>query len=222
MRRWALLLPLLALSSSLVSAQALPDRLALERDAAATDPRHAATWHGDHARLLGPAASDVRVSAEGVHLALGGHEVRLGLVGVHRGAHVLPIGAGRTRVVGPEVRTTRAPGIEEWWRSLPSGLEHGVDLAHRPGGTGELVLEVEARGLRARLEGDDRVVLEGGPQRLVYTGLVVRDAEGARVPARMDVVRGRIALRVDDHGARYPLRVDPIVASLEQTLSRSP
>jgi hypothetical protein len=46
-----------------------------------------------------------------------------------------------------------------------------------------------------------------GREALRYSGLVASDATGRLLPARI-VVDGRaVSLRVDDRGARYPLRI---------------
>src|SRR5689334_19049233 len=63
--------------------------------------------------------------------------------------------AGRMRAVDPaaaaardgaEVRTRRLPGVIEWWRAAPGGLEHGVTVAERPPGAGPLELDLALGG----------------------------------------------------------------------------
>ena len=48
---------------------------------------------------------------------------------------------------------------------------------------------------------------------LRYDGLSVVDASGRLVRSAIELSRGRIVLRVWDRGARYPLRIDPMLAA---------
>lgn len=117
---------------------------------------------------------------------------------------------------GGDVRFVRAPGVTEWWREVASGLEQGVDIAEPPAGTGPLVLELDVgEGVIASGEGTIALSSEQGALLATYGGLSVIDAGGAAVPARMAAVDGSIRIEVDDHAARYPIVVDPIVTTLE-------
>jgi hypothetical protein len=63
--------------------------------------------------------------------------------------------------------------------------------------------------MRPVLAGDGRSMTfeDRGREALRYSGLVASDATGRLLPARI-VVDGRaVSLRVDDRGARYPLRI---------------
>jgi alpha-tubulin suppressor-like RCC1 family protein len=52
--------------------------------------------------------------------------------------------------------------------------------------------------------------VEGSDRELAYSRLHVSDATGRELPARIDVVDpGRLEVRVDDHRAAYPVRIDP-------------
>ena len=70
----------------------------------------------------------------------------------------------------------------------------------------------------ATLDADGRgLALAGG---LAYRGLVALDAEAGReLPAWLELEDGRLLARVDDGGARYPLRIDPWVQSARLTAS---
>ena len=57
-----------------------------------------------------------------------------------------------------------------------------------------------------------------GTRVATYAHLLVLDAAGARLPARMMVRDGRIALAADDSRARYPIVVDPVLATEAATL----
>ena len=67
---------------------------------------------------------------------------------------------------------------------------------------------------------DDAVALHdaGGELVATYAHLIVLDASGARVPARIGVGDGRIAVAVDDADAQYPLVVDPLLVAEEAML----
>src|SRR5262245_48934567 len=137
------------------------ERIGLEQAMAARDPRHLPRLERGTPTLgTGPAIA--RVTARGARLALGPHEVsvaaaRIGRDGGARRAFASNAGPA---IAGPEVRTDRGDGVVEWWRSLPIGIEHGLTLAERPAGSGELVIEVEAGGgLVARAVSPDAVAL---------------------------------------------------------------
>ena len=52
----------------------------------------------------------------------------------------------------------------------------------------------------------------------MYALVMVLDAGGAELPARMTVDRGRVVLAIDDARARYPVVVDPLMTAEEATL----
>ena len=77
-------------------------------------------------------------------------------------------------------------------------------------------------GLRGSVQPDGRGILFTGRGRerpLHYGGLVVRDARGRELPARLSMRRARVAITVDDRRAAYPVRVDPIVQIAKLTAS---
>lgn len=104
--------------------------------------------------------------------------------------------------------------LHEWWANGPLGLEQGFDITRRPAGSGALTLSLTAPA-GARLE-HGSVSLPGG---LRYTGVHASDARGHTLRAWLQVRGGRLLVRVDDRGARYPLRVDPFLQRAELTSS---
>jgi hypothetical protein len=129
--------------------------------------------------------------------------------------------AGALRALSPVVpvasadRVSYARGpVREWWVNGPLGLEQGFTLARRPAGPGALTLSLAVSG-RVRLD-DGAVVLPGG---LRYGGVQASDARGRALPAWLQVRGGRVLVRVNDRGARYPLRIDPFVEQAELTAS---
>lgn len=175
-----------------------------------------------------------RRSAGGFGLSGGGVSVALGRGGVHvvgaasrLSLRLVAVGrAGRLRPlaqVAPRARTSRvvyarARGVLEWYAAGSSGIEQGFTLARRPPApaAGAVTLALAVSGLRARLaESDVQFLTQAGRAALRYGALVAVDASGRRLPAWLAVSRSRLLLRVDDHGAHYPLRIDPLVQQAE-------
>jgi hypothetical protein len=113
--------------------------------------------------------------------------------------------------------------LSEWYANGPLGLEQGFTLTARPAGrrTGPLTLALALSGnARAVLSRDLRAVtFSHAGSSVSYRGLVATDARGRTLHSWL-TLRGReLLLRVDDVGARYPLRVDPVVQQAELTAS---
>jgi RHS repeat-associated protein len=114
------------------------------------------------------------------------------------------------------------PGLSEWYRNGPLGLEQGFTVG-RPldrDASGLLTLSMALSGnVSASLaSGGQSVTLRhaGGPS-LRYTGLFARDARGRALPSSFALSGGRVLLRVDTRGASYPLRIDPLVQPIRLT-----
>jgi hypothetical protein len=106
--------------------------------------------------------------------------------------------------------------LTEWYVNDRRGLEHGYTVHARPvEASGPLVLALAIRGgLVPALSADGRDVRfvdTSGRELLTYTGLAVIDAERKALAAGWQWSEGELRLKVDDHGARYPLTIDPIV-----------
>jgi trimeric autotransporter adhesin len=113
--------------------------------------------------------------------------------------------------------------LNEWYANGPLGLEQGFTLAARPAGE-----RVGSLTLALSLSGNARGVLSGGSggvtfsyrgSSLSYRGLVATDAHGRTLPAWLELHGRELLLRVDDTGARYPLRVDPFFQQAKLTAS---
>ena len=153
------------------------------------------------------------LSRRGVDLTARGGSVRLSLSAITRGDREHLIGAAapvrhRNRVVFSH------DGVAEWYAAGPLGVEQGLTLARRPAGRGRaltMVLGVGG-GLVGRPSGSGLVFLaRSGRVALRYGGLAAIDASGRRLKAHLALKRGRVLIRVVDHGARYPLRIDPFI-----------
>ena len=153
----------------------------------------------------------------GVSVGGGGERLSLALAGVGRGARVSPLPAVAPRVRADRVVYLRGDGVREWYAAGPLGVEQGFALARRPAGrSGAVSLALTIAGLRARLRGSGMVFLARSGQVAVrYGGLVAVDARGRRLPAWFSLSGSRLLLQVADRGARYPLRIDPLVQEAE-------
>ncbi len=154
-------------------------------------------------------------TAAGASVAAGGTRVGLRLAGIGYGSHLAPVGATAPRVHANRVTYSR-PGLSEWYVNGPLGLEQGFDVARAPSGaaSGPLTLAVALSGnARATLAGDSQsVTLKGaGGRSLRYSRLSATDASGRALHSWLALEGGRLLLRVDARGARYPLRIDPLV-----------
>ena len=59
--------------------------------------------------------------------------------------------------------------------------------------------------------GQSVTLSRGGKTVLRYTGLTATDARGRLLHSWLQLDGGRLLLRVDATGARYPLRIDPFI-----------
>jgi hypothetical protein len=106
--------------------------------------------------------------------------------------------------------------LSEWYVNGPLGLEQGFTLPRAPStrAPGPLTLELAlSGGARASLAAGGASVTfsEAGARPLRYGNLVATDSRG-RVMHSWLALRGeQLLLRVDARGARYPLRIDPLV-----------
>jgi trimeric autotransporter adhesin len=109
--------------------------------------------------------------------------------------------------------------LEEWYVNDTRGLEHGYTLHRRPaldgaGGAAPLIFTLAVHGgLCLAVDADGRGVRfsdGNGAEVLIYTGLIVVDAEGRELAARFEGMAEGLRLSIDDRAACYPLTIDPI------------
>jgi len=145
-----------------------------------------------------------------------GWEWSLRLRGAGRSGEVLPVGDPAVHREAGRVEYRRE-GIVEWYAGHRRGLEHGFTLEEPPAtaARGWLRLELEVGGtLRGQVlagERGARFVTEAGAGALVYEGLVVWDASGRSLPARLALEGSGLAIEIEDEGARWPVVVDPVI-----------
>jgi MYXO-CTERM domain-containing protein len=210
-------------SAGLATLDALPwtQRIGLEQAIAARDPRMQPR-RVDGVPTLDAGGVLARFDRDGARLAIGDHVATLRTARIgRREMHELP--AETPTIEDGEIHTRRGELVTEWWRALPSGLEHGYTIADRPIGNGELRIELTLHGVSARAAADGVELVDTAGERAgLYTHLFVTDATSAVVPAHMAAEGTSITIVVDDAGAQYPLTIDPLlVATQEAELTAS-
>jgi FG-GAP repeat len=163
----------------------------------------------------------VRFTPSGVHLQVGATRLslRLGSVGGDAGAEALPAVAP---VSAPKATEYLHPGIAEWYVRSARGLEQGFSIPRPPRGTspaGRLDLRVDVTGnARLSMSHSGKSVLLTGPAgvRLRYGQLHATDANGRDLEGRLSLRSGAIMIVVEARGARYPLRIDPLIQQGEK------
>jgi hypothetical protein len=199
---------------------------------AARGPVSAALGHDDRsfsARLVAGALTLsnsgqgllARFGERGVQIRSGRARLGLSLVGYGYGSTLAAVGGVMPRAHANRVVYPHAAGVNEWYANGPLGLEQGFTLSAPPArhAAGALTLTISLSGNLHATQSHDAVTFTGASQSLTYRGLVASDATGRRLPARMQLVRGRLLIGVDVAGARYPLRIDPFIQEAKQTAS---
>jgi hypothetical protein len=156
-----------------------------------------------------------RFGVSGVQVSSGKLLVGLSLRGVGYGRSLKAVGA-----VVPSAKSNRVTyarvGLSEWYLNGPLGLEQGFTIAKAPAGDAKAPLT-----LSMSLSGNARESLAADGQRLAlsradseplrYTGLTAMDVRGRTLRGWLELSAGRLLLRVDARGARYPLQIDPFI-----------
>ena len=154
------------------------------------------------------------VTCEGLQLASttekgGGLHLVAGSIGRDKKSKVLPVTGNIT--VGEKIVSFARPGLTEEYSVSVDGVRQDFVLADRPLGNGELRVELALTGAKA--EGSDggvRLILNDSGRALAYNRLRVSDATGRELTAKLEVLSSdRIAVRIDDRSATYPVRIDP-------------
>jgi MYXO-CTERM domain-containing protein len=176
-----------------------------------------------------------RVSRSGrgleIHAGPAGLEVtgpdvalRLELVAFGREGAAMPVPSSRPRADGDAIRYERGSSLVEWYLDRPAGVEQAFTLDDRPAGGGALVFEYRVRGtLHPELVSDREAVFRDASEvaRFAYRDLHAEDADGRALDAAIVLADEKLALRVVDDGARYPLFIDPLIVVQEAKLLAS-
>jgi hypothetical protein len=107
----------------------------------------------------------------------------------------------------------RHPGVTEWWRNGPAGLQQGWTVEELPAGAAglDLVLRVDVEGGVVAARDGRSARLAGGAVR--YGDVLAWDARGRELPARMEGRQGGLLLRIGLTGAELPVVVDPLLTT---------
>ena len=156
-----------------------------------------------------------RFDRSGVSVSSGVLRLGLGLRAIGYGSALRTLDA-----VSPSARANRIlythPGVSEWYANGPLGLEQGFTVSDAPipnrAGPLTLSMALSANAHVTLSAGAVSITLNhaGGPP-LRYGDLAVTDASGRALHSWLAVQGPQLLLRVDAHGARYPLRVDPLI-----------
>jgi hypothetical protein len=173
-------------------------------------------YHVSGLRAINPAQRlRVRFSGQGVEIASARARVSLRLVAYGRGTALRKPGPASLSVHENRVNYAYGP-FAEWFANGPRGLEQGFDVAVPPRGErGSLTFALTLSGSIATRLRRGALLLNGSGASLRYGGLIAIDAYGHVLRSWLVLAGDRLLLRVDDRGARYPLRIDPFVQQSE-------
>jgi hypothetical protein len=137
----------------------------------------------------------------------------LSLHGFGRSGQVADVSAPELVQTGDKLEYQRT-GLTEWYLNTALGLEQGFTIFQPPPGSGPLVLQLDlATDLKSVPDGDGGglsfPVANG--QTLRYDHLLVWDANGVALNARLVSQPGQVILQVNDSATAYPLTIDPLI-----------
>jgi hypothetical protein len=197
---------------------------ALGADAAAyrvrvARPNRGGTFEGAFETSSPGGRVHARFERSGVALGSGSLRLALSLRSAGYGAPQTAV-----RAVAPSARANRVdyarPGLSEWYVNGPAGLEQGFTIARapHPASASALTLSMTIAGnVHASLDRTGQaVVFSHGASSLRYDSLVTTDATGRELPSSLALRDAQLQIRVDTRGARYPLRVDPLIQQGEK------
>lgn len=168
---------------------------------------------GARATLVSGTGIDAHVDADraSIRFAAGAFEIAV--------AHDVE---GSLRVEDGAVRVRRSSAVEEWWRALPEGLEHGITVSEPSRGQ-RLTLPLRVAWPGRVAVAATEVVLHDSDDRVVggYRGLSALDARGRALPARFVGDATNLRVEVDDRDASYPVIIDPLAWSQQAVLEAS-
>jgi hypothetical protein len=154
----------------------------------------------------------------GIHIIPGGDAVfhhpngtfRITFSGFGRNDVSLPSGSVRITGDGRQVSIDR-PGCTEWYTNLEEGIEQGMTIGTRPGGTGPVRVCYNISGdLVPSLDGHTLVFSDHSGEILRYSGLASCDSSGRDLAAWMELRGTTLSWVIDDQDAEYPVFVDPL------------
>jgi hypothetical protein len=157
----------------------------------------------------------IRFSNSSVQLSARGLGLGLSLRAAGYGSALQSVGVGTLRVSGNRAFYQRR-GLEESYANGPAGIEQSFTLPRPLPGRrqGALTLAMTLSGsARASLDATGHgIELTGaGGSSLHYGALLATDARGHALHSWLQLHGRELLIRVDTAGARYPLRIDPLI-----------
>jgi hypothetical protein len=166
-----------------------------------------------------------RFTASGVVIAAARATLGLSLTAVRQGPLAEPLHSVSPNLVAGGEVLYRQGALNEWYRNGPYGLEQGFTVLRRPKrASGSLVLTLRTSGGLSARQSGSQVLFSSrtGTTVLRYGDLSARDAAGRALPVSLRLHGDTIQLRIDDRGARYPLRIDPFIQQGAKLIDSGP
>jgi hypothetical protein len=201
---------------ALLSSLPLTARAPVSATLGATDPRYRVVPSAGGGYGARNPAQRLGVSFQPgqVLLSSGATQVGLSLRGVGFGSSLGAVDRTPPRAQANRVRYAHA-GLSEWYVNGPLGLEQGFTVARAPARSASAPLT-----LSLAISGDVHAALVAGAESIVFTSrrgpslrygdLMATDERGRLLRSWLVLQGGRVLLRIDARGARYPLRIDPL------------
>jgi hypothetical protein len=156
-----------------------------------------------------------RFEPDGVVVASGPGRLRLSLAAYGRRGALQPAGAALPRVRANRV-TYRHVALRERERAARARARFRPDArTDRRQWAATFALALSGN-LSARMR-HRAVVFSDDRASMRYGGLIATDARGRALRSWLGLSGGRLLVRVDDRGARYPVHVDPFIDQAELT-----
>jgi PKD repeat protein len=148
----------------------------------------------------------------GVRINTGERSLSMALSAIGRGGRLLPVSPGSLHARANRVFYGHGR-VQESFAAGPLGIEQGFELARRVTGKGPLTLALSLGGSLHSVRSGSHVefVAATGQPRLRYSDVSAIDAAGRHLPAWLELSGDLLLIRVADAGARYPLRIDPLI-----------
>jgi len=133
-------------------------------------------------------------------------------VGRERGPSVFRLPTTGTVLVDDRIARFLRPMVVEEYSVSMEGVRQDFIVTEPPKGFGAMTLALDVSGARAEPAGDGaRLVLAATAREIAYHRLHVTDAGGRTLGAGLQVISPtELVVVVDDAGAAYPVRIDPI------------
>ncbi|MBL8615034.1 MAG: FG-GAP repeat protein [Deltaproteobacteria bacterium] len=112
-------------------------------------------------------------------------------------------------------------GVTAWWVGLDRGVEFGWTVAAPPAeGDGGLTFTMQVEGADwVEASGEGAELIDAAGETWTVSGALAWGADGAPLPAWLEVEGDALVVVVDAQGAVYPVTVDPVLSAATTTIS---